>query len=95
MQGYWKSDSLQFYSRGYITRGWQQTLNNYKKNYPTKREMGELKLDVVHLKKLGENHYLMIGRWQLTREIEDLSGHFTLIWQKKDGNWVIVTDHSS
>ena len=42
MQGYWKSDSLKFYGSRGLTRGWQQTLENYKKGYPTKEESGTL-----------------------------------------------------
>ena len=30
MQGYWKSDSLKFYGSSGLTKGWQQTLDNYK-----------------------------------------------------------------
>ena len=33
MQGYWQSDSLTFYGRNGITKGWQQTLTNYKSAY--------------------------------------------------------------
>ena len=42
MQGYWKSDSLTYYSGGRITKGWQTTLDNYKKGYPNKDYTGTL-----------------------------------------------------
>jgi hypothetical protein len=38
---------------------------------------------------------LLIGKFHLTRTIGDLSGHYTLVWQKIDGKWVIICDHSS
>jgi hypothetical protein len=31
----------------------------------------------------------------LKRSIGDVRGHFTLIWRKIKGRWVIVSDHSS
>jgi hypothetical protein len=31
MSGYWENDSLSFIGKKGITRGWQQTLDNYKK----------------------------------------------------------------
>ncbi|HLC82952.1 MAG TPA: DUF4440 domain-containing protein, partial [Bacteroidia bacterium] len=37
---YWKSDSLKFVGKSGITYGWQNTLDNYKKNYPDKATMG-------------------------------------------------------
>ena len=35
MEGYWKSEQLTFVSSR-VTKGWQQTLDNYKKSYPDK-----------------------------------------------------------
>lgn len=42
MQGYWKSDSLKFYGRNGLTKGWQNTLDNYKRGYHSKAETGTL-----------------------------------------------------
>src|ERR1700752_1451879 len=42
MKGYWHSDSLMFISSNGVTRGWQQTLDNYRKAYPGKAAMGTL-----------------------------------------------------
>lgn len=95
MADYWKSDQLLFVGSSGITYGWDSALNNYRKNYPTRKEMGELRLEVVELKKLDKQHYFMVGKWHLTREIDDKSGHFTLIWEKMNEDWVIVADHSS
>ncbi|MEZ4988566.1 MAG: hypothetical protein R2795_26685 [Saprospiraceae bacterium] len=36
MQVYWQSEALQFGGAKGITRGWQQTLEGYKKAIPTK-----------------------------------------------------------
>jgi hypothetical protein len=30
-----------------------------------------------------------------TGEFEPLSGWFSLVWERKDGDWVIIRDHSS
>lgn len=34
MEGYWKSDELTFYGSGGVIKGWQATLERYKKSYP-------------------------------------------------------------
>lgn len=98
MQGYWQSDSLLFIGKSGLTYGWQQTLNNYKKNYPDSRAMGQLHFDEITIRPVsGEEAYFVVGRWHLKREKEkgDLGGYFSLLWEKKDGKWVVVADHSS
>ena len=40
MSGYWKNDSLKFYSGSKLSKGWQNTLDNYKLRYPTKSHTG-------------------------------------------------------
>jgi hypothetical protein len=42
MAGYWRSEKLTFISGTDVTRGWQQTLDNYKKSYNSKEKMGTL-----------------------------------------------------
>ena len=95
MVDYWKSDQLIFVGKSGLTYGWEKTLSNYKKNYPSKKEMGELNLELIEMKKLDKRHYFIVGKWHLKREVGDLSGHFSLIWKKMDDKWVIIADHSS
>src|SRR6478752_3051093 len=47
MAGYWKSDSLMFIGKRGVTKGWQPTLDNYKKSYPDKASMGTLQFDII------------------------------------------------
>ena len=95
MEGYWKSDSLVFIGKSGVNRGWQKTLDNYKKGYPDKTAMGQLAFDIIEVRRLSPDHYYVIGKWLLKRTIGDLSGHYDLLWKKIDGKWVIVADHSS
>jgi len=43
MEGYWKSEELKFYGAGGVIKGWQGTLERYKKSYPTKAHFGNLR----------------------------------------------------
>ncbi len=95
MQTYWKSDSLMFIGKSGITWGWQQTLNNYKKGYPDTAAMGKLAFDIIQVKPLSADHYFVVGKWMLTRSIGDVSGHYTLLLRRINGEWKIVADHSS
>ncbi|GIL24314.1 MAG: periplasmic L-asparaginase [Bacteroidota bacterium] len=94
MEGYWKSDSLQFIGSS-IRYGWQQTLDNYKKNYSTRKLMGQLQFDIWQVVPLGPDAYLLTGKYTLFRESDQPTGPFTLIFKKKNNTWVIVYDHTS
>lgn len=95
MQTYWKSDSLMFVGKSGVVWGWQQTLDNYKRGYPTQDAMGTLSFDIVQVKRLSPDYYHVVGKWMLKRSIGDLSGHYTLLLRKLAGQWKIVADHSS
>ncbi len=95
MKAYWKSDSLMFIGKSGVTYGWNNTLNNYKKGYPDTTAMGKLSFDIISVKPLSEKYYQVVGKWHLKRTIGDLSGHYTLLMEKINGVWVIISDHSS
>lgn len=97
MEHYWKSDSLRFIGKNGLNYGWQNTLDNYKKSYKSKEEMGRLKFTNKSLDFVGEHTIFVIGEWKLTRAdgLGDLGGMYSLIWEQKNGKWVITTDHSS
>lgn len=95
MQTYWKSDSLMFIGKKGVVRGWQPTLDNYKKGYPDTAAMGKLSFDILEVKPLSKEYAFVVGKWMLKRSIGDLSGHYTLLLRKIKGQWKIVADHSS
>jgi len=95
MKGYWENDSLCFIGKSGVTYGWTNTLNNYKKGYPDTAAMGKLHFDILSVKRLSPEYYHVIGKWHLQRTAGDLSGHYTLVFRKISGQWVIISDHSS
>ncbi|WP_299102174.1 nuclear transport factor 2 family protein [uncultured Winogradskyella sp.] len=94
MQGYWKSDSLKFYGSNGLTKGWEQTLANYKKGYPTKAESGTLNFVVNDVSKIEGNSYWVMGEYHLKREVGNADGIFLILFKKINGNWKIVADMS-
>ncbi|MBC7933857.1 MAG: nuclear transport factor 2 family protein [Rhizobacter sp.] len=95
MDTYWKSDSLMFIGKSGVTYGWQNTLDNYKRSYPDTTFMGKLNFEILHIKRLSVLYYSVVGKWELTRSIGNLKGHFTLLFKKIGNRWLIVNDHSS
>ncbi len=95
MEGYWKSENLVFIGSKGVTYGWDQTLENYRKSYPSPELMGKLNLELISLKSLGDDFWSVIGKWSLVRRSDNLSGHFTLLFRRFGDEWLIVLDHSS
>ncbi|TYZ06352.1 nuclear transport factor 2 family protein [Hymenobacter lutimineralis] len=96
MQGYWQSDSLVFIGKSGLTYGWQPTLDNYRRSYPSAEAMGQLTFSNLRVQPLSPAAAHVLGRWHLARPAAgDLSGHFLLVLRKLNGRWVIVADHSS
>ena len=94
MQGYWKSDELQFVGKNGIKKGWQTTLDNYKKSYPDRGAMGKLTFDILDVQ-VKQDSAFVLGKWSLKRKKDNPSGFYTLYWKLLDGQWKIVIDHSS
>lgn len=95
MKGYWNSDSLLFVGKNGPKYGYRTTLENYRKSYPDTTVMGKLQFTILKVEALSPDCYFVLGKWQLRRTIGDVSGHYTLIFRKIRGEWVIVADHSS
>jgi len=94
MQGYWKSDSLKFYGSSGLTAGWQKTLDNYKKGYPTKEHSGTLTFKINDISKIEGNSYWVMGEYYLKRSVGDANGVFMIVFRKIEGEWKIVGDMS-
>lgn len=94
MKGYIKSDSLKFYGKSGLTKGWQQTLDNYKKGYPTKQHSGTLTFTINDISKIENDSYWVMGEYFLSREVGDANGVFMIIFKNIDGSWKIVADMS-
>ncbi len=93
--GYWRSEKLTFVSGDKVTRGWQQTLDNYKKSYDSRAKMGVLTFSDLEITMLGKDHAVVLGNWSLKREKDAPGGKFTLTFRKFKEGWRIIMDHTS
>ncbi|HTK27639.1 MAG TPA: DUF4440 domain-containing protein [Pyrinomonadaceae bacterium] len=95
MSGYWRSDKLTFVSGSNVTRGWQPTLDRYKKNYDSRAKMGTLAFSDLEITVLSKDAAVVLGSWSLAREKDNPHGKFTLVFRKFKDGWRIVQDHTS
>lgn len=97
MTAYWNSPELAFIGKS-IARGWQATLERYRREYGTRAKMGTLVFSDLEVHNVGPVAAWVFGRFALTRTAEgggNASGKFTLVLQRIDGDWKIVVDHTS
>jgi ketosteroid isomerase-like protein len=95
MSGYWRSDKLTFVSGSNVTRGWQPTLDRYKKNYDSRAKMGTLAFSDLEITVLSKDAAVVLGSWALAREKDNPHGKFTHVFSKFKDGWRIVQDHTS
>lgn len=95
MHGYWHSDSLMFIGSKGVTYGFDNTRERYRKTYDSREKMGVLEFDLLHVLPLAADVYMVVGKWHLTRSVGDIGGHYTLIFKKIGGKWLIISDHTS
>ncbi len=95
MNGYLKSDKLVFSGSNGPIFGWNFVKVRYLKRYSTKELMGYLSFEINDLFSLSRKVAILLGKFNLQRKNEKLSGYFTLIFKKINGNWYIVSDHTS
>lgn len=93
--GYWRSEKLTFVSGTKVTRGWQQTLDNYKKGYDSRAKMGVLTFSDLEITLLGKDAAVVLGSWSLKRDNDAPGGKFTLTFRKFKEGWRIIIDHTS
>jgi len=95
MKGYDNTSNLLFVGKSGITKGWQETLNRYKAGYPTKDHTGELKFDILEVQPINTGAYLLVGEFHLVRKVGKADGIFTLVFKKVDGQWKVISDHTT
>ena len=95
MQGYLKSDKLVFSGFNGPIYGWNFVKDRYLSTYSSNELMGYLDFEINDLFLISKKVAILLGKFNIKRDNENLSGYFTLIFKKIKGNWYIVSDHTS
>ena len=95
MDGYVRSDQLEFVSGAKITRGWQTVRDRYHRKYSNREAMGTLKFSDIKITMLTPKIASVVGRWELMRKKDRPHGSFVLIFRRQAEGWRIVHDNTS
>ena len=94
MNGYVRSDKLEFVSGGKITRGWQTVRDRYRRKYNSREKMGTLSFSEVNVNLLNARHAMVQGRWSLRRKADRPHGSFVLVFRLTPEGWRIAHDQT-
>lgn len=94
MSGYWKSDQLRFVAGKTVLHGHDSMTAMYKRSYPGKEKMGELRFDIRDKKWMGDSVINVLGKWNVTNYDTTRSGNFAIMFMPVSEGWRIVEDHT-
>ncbi len=96
MKGYWNSDSMLFITAKGPRYGFQEVTDSYKKNYPSKEAMGNLRFEVIKIQWIDELAGIsqVLGKWHVGENSKPQSGYFSLIFKQIGDQPRIVLDHT-
>ncbi len=97
MIGYVTNEELRFAGASGVNRGYQATLERYRKAYPNPSAMGQLTFSNLEFMPLSGRYAEVFGRYHLKRggSYKDATGLFTLLFERTPVGWRIRHDHSS
>ena len=95
MDGYVRSDKLEFVSGGKTTRGWQTVRDRYHRKYDSREKMGTLTFSGIEIHSLNGSNMVATGRWSLRRKTDQPHGSFALIFHHTPAGWRIVHDETN
>ncbi|MEQ8908145.1 MAG: hypothetical protein RIC95_03055 [Vicingaceae bacterium] len=96
VEAYHPKKQVQTISRAGVTKGKKAVLDQYQRYYPSGR-MGHLHFDEIELKRISEEYYYVVGRFNLKYQTPDtlFQGWFSVLMQRYENKWFMVSDHSS
>lgn len=95
LAAYWRSDKVRWVSEGIVRYGFETIAAACKARFDSPDSMGGLKVANLEIQLLGESDALVFGDWAQTTRTARHHGIFTVHLKKIEGEWLIVSDHSS
>jgi uncharacterized protein (TIGR02246 family) len=95
LAGYWDSDKTRWIIRGMLIRGVDAIRATYKSLFDSPEKMGKFEVRDLEIDVLTDRDALVVGQWSHTAGQMARHGVFTVRMKKIQGEWIVVTDHTS
>lgn len=106
----WNAGDIEGFVKGYkdspetifigkdVSKGYQQILLDYKRDYTTRASMGNLAYSELEVTQLSDTFAICIGKYHVDRTKKEggpADGLFSLLLEKTAQGWKIVLDHTT
>jgi uncharacterized protein (TIGR02246 family) len=95
LASYWDSDKTRLITGGRVIRGSQAIRSAYQDMFGAPERMGRFEVTDLEVDLLTEQDALVYGQWLHTYNRSSRLGVFTLHMKNIDGQWLVVSDHTS
>ena len=98
LAGYKNGTDLLFISDGKVTRGFEELITDYRRNYPNKEAMGVLTFSELEPHVMSEDFGVVVGKYHVDRSKKAggaANGMFSLVFEKTADGWKIVVAHTT
>ena len=96
LASYRQSDSTTYIGSGGLRSGFSELRQRYEPLFSGEDRRDSLRFGDVRVRGIGAGRALSIGRYTLVRgDSVTGTGWFSLVWERIQGRWWIVHDHSS
>ena len=93
LSAYWNSDTLVTVNVRGLSYGKEVLDRTIRKSFPDSASMGKLEYDVIHVRFIGESDALLTGKWLRKNQKKFRGGYFSILLQRINGRWMIVSEH--
>ena len=95
LAGYWDSNQTRYVSNGRVIQGKTAIVETFKSLYTSPAMLGTFSVIHLELKYLSDHDALLFGLFEHTLGDISREGAFTVHVRNFEGEWLIVSDHTS
>lgn len=96
MTFYWNSPEMLWVSKSGVERGYQEVLEVFRSDFTDSSTMGVYSYEPLHIEQVSPEAVYFVFRWKIELDGKHLMGGVSSqIWKKKDGRWVVTSEHAS
>jgi len=95
LSDYWHSDKVRWVSEGKVSYGFEAIASAFRARFNSTENMGNLEVADLEIQLISKSDALVFGAWTQTTRTARRTGVFTVHMKKIDGEWLVVSDHSS
>ena len=96
MAFYWNSPEMLWISKNGTEKGYQEVYDMFLQDFTDRSKMGIYTYEPLHIEQVSPEAVYFVFRWKIELDGKRLMGGVSSqLWKKKDGRWVVTSEHAS